>query len=153
MRTIVSHIRSGFAAAFFPRLSEWFPAAVISGIGWMLSANEDLMARDPSISYDQLLEIAPQGVWSVGLLLFGTLRLTVLLINGAWRRSPWLRAGMAFLSCFVWTVLALSFSRIFGFAFIAFVGWLGQDLFNVMRAMRDARTVDDAVRDGSIGSK
>lgn len=140
---ILAHIRSSFAAAFFPRRSEWSSAAVIAALGLVLTFNETLMATSPGRGYLLLLSIAHQPVWAMVLLLFGLARLLVLLINGLWRRSPHLRAGSAFLACLLWTQLVLSFAPTLGFAFTMACGWLATDMFNVFYAMRDARSVDD----------
>jgi hypothetical protein len=85
------------------------------------------------------------------MIVFGLVRLMILLINGAWRRSPHGRAVTAFLCCFFWTQIVLSFAPTFGFAFVMACGWLGADVINVMRAMRDARTVDEAYARGRAG--
>lgn len=147
---VFAHIRENFAAAFFPRLSEWLAAFVVLALGWMLTANPDLMMPGKT-DYQLMLMIASQPFWSTVLILFGVCRLTILLINGAWRRSPHLRALAAFLSCFFWTQIALSFAPTFGFAFILACGWLGMDMINIMRAMRDARTIDDTYARSNAG--
>ncbi|WP_283196626.1 hypothetical protein [Rhizobium sp. BT04] len=147
---VFAHIRDNFAAAFFPRLSEWLAGFVLLGLGWMLSANPDLMQAG-KLDYQLMLIIASQSFWSTVLIIFAGCRLSVLLINGAWRRSPHLRALAAFLSCFFWTQITLSFAPTFGFAFILACGWLGMDMINIMRAMRDARTIDDTYRRGIVG--
>ncbi|MCO5083210.1 MAG: hypothetical protein M9955_16325 [Rhizobiaceae bacterium] len=141
---IIAHIRTSFAEAFFPRLSEWTPAGTIAFLGWILTVNPDLMFSTSSAAYDLMLSIASQPHWSLILMTLGAARLAVLLINGAWRRSPWARALMAFVSCFLWTQIMLSFLPVFGLAFGMSVGFLVTDVINVFRAMRDARTVDDA---------
>lgn len=145
---IFAHIRASFVDAFFPRWAEWIASLVLLGLGWMLLVNPELMSRAVAAGngrgYRLMLELFGQPTWSVLLILFGIARLTILLINGAWRRSPWGRAGSAFVACFFWTMIALSFAPTFGFAFIMAFGWLVTDLVNIMRAMRDARTVDDA---------
>lgn len=147
---VFAHIRDNFAAAFFPRLSEWLAGFVLLGLGWMLSANPALM-QGGELDYQLMLIIASQPFWSTVLIIFAGARLSVLLINGAWRRSPHLRALAAFLSCFFWTQITLSFAPTFGFAFILACGWLGMDMINIMRAMRDARTIDDTYRRGIVG--
>lgn len=143
---VFAHIQKNFAAAFFPRLSEWWAASVMFALGWMLAANPDLMASSPARIYDAMLSIAPQTTWSSSLIIFACLRLTVLLINGAWRRSPHLRALSAFLSCFLWTQITLSFATSLDFSFVLACGWLGTDMINIMRAMRDARLIDHYVQ-------
>lgn len=140
--TVFAHIRDNFEKAFFPRLSEWWAAALLMGVGWMLGSNPDLMDNQMTHAYDLMLMIAEQQKWAIIMKLFATARLFVLLINGAWRRSPHLRALCAILSCFFWTQIALSFAPIFGFAFMFAAGILALDFVNTIRAARDARTVD-----------
>jgi hypothetical protein len=145
---IIAHLRASFAQAFVPRLSEWTPAAVIAALGWVLTINPDLMgaavADGRGRGYELMLKLAPQHSWALSLMLFGGVRLAVLLINGAWRRSPLARAIAAFLACFLWTQIAISFAPTLGFAFTMAAGFLGMEIVNTFRAMRDARIVDDA---------
>lgn len=149
---IVAHIRDNFSAAFFPRLPEWIASSVLLLIGVTLSINTDLMSSAIAGGYGKgytlLLTIAGQGVWATALTVFGFTRLLVLLINGAWRRSPVARAVFAFLSCFFWTQIVLSLAPTFGLAFASFCGWLVADMVNIMRAARDARTVNDVLARG-----
>lgn len=149
---ILAHLKTSFAEAFFPRWAEWAASGVLLSLGWMLWINEALMATAIAggygKGYELLLEVATQPAWAAALICFGAIRLSILFINGAWRRSPWGRAGAAFLSCFFWTQIVLSFAPTFGFAFIMACGWLVTDMINVMRAMRDARIVDDAYARG-----
>lgn len=143
--------RQHLADAFFPRMSEWGAAGMLFALGWMLSANPDLMGGAKSNAYDLMLAMAHQDTWSKIMMGFGGIRLTILMINGYWRRSPHLRALTAFLSCFFWTQIVLSFAPTFGFVFIFACGYLAQDFATIIRAMRDARTVDDAHARGLIG--
>ncbi|MGX9145957.1 hypothetical protein ACWTU9_20340 [Mesorhizobium sp. 128a] len=151
----MAHFKTSFAEAFFPRWAEWAASGVLLSLGWMLWFHEMLMATAIAGGYGQgyllLLEITDQATWSMVLIFFGAVRLCILLINGAWRRSPWGRAGAAFVSCFFWTQIVLSFAPTFGFAFIMACGWLVTDMINVMRAMRDARIVDEAYARGKQG--
>lgn len=140
------HMTTSFSAAFPPRRSEWFAAAVVFGMGWMLSINDGLLQTQGRVGYALMIQVATQEVWAMLLVLVGVVRLLVLFANGAWRRSPHARAFTAFASCFVWTQLALSFFPTFGFAFIMACGWLASDMVNILMAMRDARLVDDAYR-------
>lgn len=146
---IMAHIRDNFTAAFFPRWAEWAAASVLLGIGLMLTVNTDLMVSSVANGYGKgyqlLLAIAGQSVWATTLTIFGSIRILILLINGAWRRSPVARAATAFVSCFFWTQMVLSFEPTFGFAFVMACGWLLTDVVNVMRASRDARTVNDVL--------
>lgn len=141
---IIAHLRTSFVEAFFPRLSEWTAAAVIAALGWVLMSNPDLMASGTGRGYLLMLAVAPQHAWAKALVVFGAGRLVILLINGAWRRSPLARTITAFLACFLWTQLVLSFAPTFGFAFTMAAGFLGMEIVNTFRAARDMRIVDDA---------
>lgn len=146
---IFAHIRDNFANAFFPRLSEWAAAGCLLGVGLMLSANGDLMTSTKTQAYQLMLMIADQSTWASILKIFASLRLIILLINGAWRRSPHLRAISAFLTCYFWTQITLSFLPTFGFAFVFAAAFLCLDFVNSIRAARDARIVDNAYSKGA----
>ena len=148
---ILAHIRSNFAAAFFPRMSEWACAAAIFGIGLVLHFNVDLMVNATTSTYSLMLSIATQQTWSRALLVFGICRLVVLLINGAWRRSPHLRSIMAILSCFPLYTIAMSVLPVFGMLMVFAWIFLGMDVINAVRAAGDAKTVDHAHARGNDG--
>lgn len=153
MIMVFAHIRDNFAAAFFPRLSEWACAVAVFGVGVVLFVNADLMAQSRSGAYALMLAIGSQASWAKGLIAFGFLRLIVLVINGAWRRSPHLRSIMAILSCFPLYTLAMSFLPVFGVAMVFAWVFLGMDVFNAVRAAGDARTVDHAHARGQDGTR
>lgn len=141
---IFAHIRNNFAEAFFPRLSEWVAAGVLFALGWMLSSNETLMSSASTQAYRFMLSVADQQTWAWLLMCFGFARLVVMIINGGWRRTPHARVVSAFLSCFIWAQLMVSFAAVPGFALVMAGGYLALDLCNILRAARDARTVDDS---------
>jgi hypothetical protein len=140
---VFAEMRDHFAAAFFPRRSEWAGAALLILSGLILFWNPTLMASSRSNAFDLMEAIFRQETWAKLLFSFGLIRFTVLLINGAWRRSPHLRAITALLSCFIWMQVALSLSASFGLAFAAYAVFLGLEFSNIIVASRDARTVDD----------
>lgn len=146
-----AHIRDNFAAAFFPRLSEWACASAVFGVGVVLDINSDLMATTHSSAYVLMLSIASQTAWAKAMVIFGLCRLLVLLVNGAWRRSPHLRSIMAILSCFPLYTIAMSFMPIFGIAMVFAWVILGMDVINAVRAAGDARIVDHAHARGKDG--
>lgn len=148
---MLAHIRDNFASAFFPRLSEWACATAVFGVGVVLHVNADLMENLQSNAYQLMLTIGPQATWAKALIIFGICRLLVLLINGAWRRSPHLRAVMAILSCFPLYTIAMSFLPVFGIAMVFAWIFLGMDVINAVRAAGDARTVDHAHARGKDG--
>lgn len=142
---IFAHIRTRFADAFFPRMMEWQAASVMSWGGFMLFTNDDLMATSPK-GYSLMLEWASQPTWAWFASVLGISRLVVLVINGAWRRSPHARAVTAFLACGMWFPLSMSFSTTAGWGFVLATGMLCGDALNIIRTARDARTVDDMYR-------
>lgn len=144
----MAHIRHSFADAFFPRLSEWSCASCLLALGFMLSANPELMLSSKTQAYQLLSMIANQSTWAAIMQGFAIVRLMILLVNGAWRKSPHLRSFSAFLTCFFWTQIMLSFLPTFGFAFILSLWILLQDITNSIRAARDARIVDHAYGKG-----
>jgi hypothetical protein len=138
----VAHVRDSFSAAFYPRLSEWSCAALLILIGFMLVINPGLMADGKSQAHALMLMVGQQSAWAQALLILGGIRISVLIINGAWRRSPHLRAVLAFLSCGPLCLIALSFTPVMGIS-TAYV-WvpLATDMINAIRAAGDARNVD-----------
>jgi len=150
---VLAHIRDNFTAAFFPRLSEWACAVAVFGVGTVLIFNEDLMTRSTSNAYGLMLSIGGQPAWAKALVIFGVARLLVLLINGAWRRSPHLRSIMAILSCFPLYTIAMSFMPVFGIAMIFAWVFLGMDVINAVRAAGDAKVVDHAHARGNDGRR
>lgn len=151
MTIMMTSFTRHFSDAFFPRLSEYTLAGHLLLLGYILTVNKTLM-DNPSISYQLLESLGPQEWWAKVLLVMGTVRFLILVVNGAYRRSPHLRAITAILSCFVWFQVAASFYSIFGWAFAAYAVAAVSDMMNVMRCMRDARIVDDAFKHGASGS-
>lgn len=142
MLVFATHVRDNFANAFFPRLSEWWAATLLGGLGFVLSANPDLMASSKANAYQMMLMIWHQETWALIMKLFAGCRLVILLVNGAWRRSPHLRAAGAILTCFFWMQITLSVASTFGLLFGLAAGVLVLDFANFIRALRDARIVD-----------
>lgn len=141
---ILAHIRSNFAASFFPRMSEWAAAVAVFAVGVVLWSNPTLMQSTTTKAYGMMLMVAEQATWSKALMAFGGARLIVLAINGAWRRSPHARTVMAVLSCFPLYTIAMSFLPTQGIAMVLAFVVLGMDVVNAVRAAGDARTIDYA---------
>ena len=147
---LISHIRKNFSSSFFPRLSGWGAAGVTVFIGWRLMQDPTFM-QNAARGYGIMLEVAPQGVWAFWFIVLGGVRLMILLVNGAIKRSPWWRAFSAGFSCFLWTCVWLSMKEVQGLTFCMVSGYLWMDFMNILRTMQDARTVDDALKDQRSG--
>ena len=148
---LMAHIKENFRAAFYPRLSEWACALMIFNWGVVLHNKVGLMEQHESFRI--LLQLAYQDTWSTVGMVLGAFRLVVLLINGAWRRSPHLRGFTAFLCIFVWFQIVLSFSAIFGTGMATYPVILLMEMINLKRSFEDARLVDDAYRGSGNGQR
>ncbi|MDS1135167.1 hypothetical protein [Nitratireductor indicus] len=140
---ILAHIKRSFRETFPVRASEWALAAMIFNWGIILVFNDDLFASHPS--YRVLKDTMAQDCWTVLCLGVGGFRLLVLLINGAWRRSPHLRAAGAFLSILFWFQISMGFALVgtWGTALAVYPVLLLLDSYNAIRAVTDAAVSDE----------
>lgn len=103
-----------------------------------------------------LADHGSQGLWGGAALVIAALRLLALIINGtfadtAWsRRSPHVRAAMAFLSCFFWLSQSLSvwITDVTATGLSASVVFFALDIYNIVRTSTDARHADEAWKHG-----
>lgn len=136
-RVIMTHIANSFKETFPTRASEW-------ALGTMLLIWSALMVIEPALLSNSrlrgMLLIFDQDTWAMIALIVGGGRLLILGVNGAWRRTPHLRSGAAFISCFFWFQLTISILQldqiVTGLAFFPVLFFL--DMYNVFRAARDA---------------
>tara|TARA_R110002020_G_scaffold467027_4_gene690230 strand:+ start:39503 stop:39967 length:465 start_codon:yes stop_codon:yes gene_type:complete len=137
------HISRSFRQTFAVRASEWALALMLLNWSIVLFANPELFADRPS--YAPLAAIMPQDTWALVCCSAGAGRLVVLMINGAWRRTPHLRAGGAFVSCFFWFQITMGFaqSEIWGTGMAIYPVLLALDAYNVIRAITDAAIIDN----------
>lgn len=140
---ILAHLRSSLRETFPARASEWALATILLNWSTILYLNPTLFATVPSFSI--ISEIAPQPVWLALCGLAGGARLVILLINGAWRRSPHARAVGAFVSCFFWFEISvgLFLAGTWGTGLAVYPVLLLLDSFNVLRAGGEAGLSDD----------
>lgn len=138
---IFTHISRSFRDTFPTRASEW-------ALGTILFVWSILMVFEPNLmnnaNLGSLLELATQDTWALLAMGVGGGRLLILGINGAWRRSPHLRATAAFISCLFWFQFTISIIQmemivtdlaIFPVLFLL-------DVYNVYCASRDAGNSD-----------
>lgn len=135
-----------FQQTFPLRIAEWLMSAILIGWGVILALNSDVFARSPAMV--ELAHNAPQGYWAVGMLALGLMRFAMLVVNGAWRASPHLRALGAFLTCFVWLQISFGLARsgVPNVGLAVYPWFLLLDTYNVFRAMSDARVADDRAK-------
>jgi hypothetical protein len=102
--------------------------------------------------FGMMMALMPQRGWGVLATGVGLFRMTLLLINGAWRASPHGRVLGAQVSCFMWSMLfmsAIAADRIVqsvGFWLLFFVF----DAFSAVDAAGDARMADEKARSARL---
>ncbi|MBL8578073.1 MAG: hypothetical protein JNK47_12665 [Mesorhizobium sp.] len=108
----------------------------------VLQVNPDLFKNAPS--FGPLAQMVQQSTWAMLCLVVGGGRLVMLAINGAWRRSPHLRALAAFISCFFWFQISLGFLQAgtFGTGLAIYPVLFALDVYNAFRAAGDAGSSD-----------
>lgn len=141
-----------FQQTFPLRIAEWLMSAVLISWGVILGLNSTVFAISPVMG--ELAHNAPQGYWAVGMLALGLVRFVMLVVNGAWRASPHLRAAGAFLTCFVWLQISFALARtgIPNVGLAVYPWFLLLDTYNVFRAMSDARVADDRAKGANSGA-
>ncbi|MCO6386255.1 hypothetical protein [Aliihoeflea sp. 40Bstr573] len=139
---IFAHLKTSFRETFPARASEWALSGMLMGWSVILTINEDLFAT--GASYAKMAELADQETWATLCLYAAALRLLMLLVNGAWRRSPHLRALGAFIACGFWFQITIGFIQAgtvsTGLAVYPFLLLL--DSYNAVRAAGEAGLSD-----------
>jgi hypothetical protein len=127
------------------RRSEWLLALAVTMIGIAYLRIPNLF--EPRY-FGTMLSVMPQHEWGWTATTIGTVRLVLLLINGAWRASPHGRTAGALLSCAFWMMLFMS--AISAESTVQSVGlWLlffVFDAFSAIDAAGDARMADEKAR-------
>lgn len=136
---------------FETRACEWMLAFIELGWGAILLTPYPIF-RD-NIYFSSMALLADQYVWGAVALLTGILHLTALYWNGTKQKSPHLRAGCSAIGALLWFQTCLGFFAVK----IVTPGWAVYSMFfifsvyNIMRAMWDARASDDKAKAGGFG--
>ena len=143
---LILHIRKHFRV----RATEWMLSGVMLLWGLLL-LRPGMTFSAPA--YAELARLAPEETWGLACLGIGGLRLMVLVINGAMRPSPHLRAFLALVSALFWYQLSVGFLLADGngTAIAVYPLAVGFDVFNAAMAAGDAGEVDRAARARSQG--
>lgn len=91
-----------FAETFRDRQMEWALAAGAAGWGAIVLSGPETFERP---FYAPLVRIAGATTWGWSLFLIGVLSLTVLFINGSWRRTPFFRQCFSVGRMVAWSAL------------------------------------------------
>jgi hypothetical protein len=141
---ILAHFTQSLRQTFPTRASEWALGLTLFLWSGVLTFNEDLFLINPS--FVALSRVAPQPTWAILCMMVGGGRLMMLLVNGAWRRSPHLRAFAAFLSCFFWFEISVGLWQSspygIGTGLAVYPVLFLLDVYNVFRASGDAGASD-----------
>ena len=127
---------------FLARASEWALAVILFLWSAVLAANPDLFVEGQS--YRALAQIMGQDGWAFACLFIGGGRLIILAINGAWRRSPHMRALGAFLSGLFWFLVSAGLlqSGAYNTGLAVYPVLFLLDAFNAIHAMNEAGRSD-----------
>lgn len=87
---------------FRERQMEWALAGMATGWGAILISSPETFDRP---FYAPLRRMAGAGMWGWSMFLLGLMGLTVLFINGAWRRTPFFRQISSCGRMFAWSGL------------------------------------------------
>jgi hypothetical protein len=129
-------------AHFRHRVLEWALGAITLTVGMTL-LHEYPTLDQPALS--EMARIASEEFWAWAMILIGLARLGALWINGAWRRSPWIRAATALMCAVVWLQITLGLLNVQMVTLgIAIFPWfLVAEGYSVWRAMSDARDASE----------
>lgn len=133
---ILVHSVKSLKTTFDARAAEWALAVAMLNLGLAFTYNTTLFTS--SSAWDALAAFASQETWALACTTLGGTRLLILMINGAWWRTPHLRALMAFLSCFIWWQLAHDLVPNFSLGFAIIPPVLVLDAYNAIRAASEA---------------
>lgn len=129
-------------ATFPTRASEWALAIIMFNWSIVLAVNVDLFATGRS--YAALTQLMDQQAWALSCLAIGGGRLVILAVNGAWRRSPHLRALGSFLSGLFWFLISAGILQAgaYNTGLAVYPVLFLLDTFNAIRAMGEAGRSD-----------
>ncbi|MEF2073466.1 hypothetical protein [Consotaella aegiceratis] len=88
------------------RLTDWLLTGFTLAWGITLAGEGDTFALS---SFAVIKTWAPEMAWAVACLIVGFARLALLIINGAWRKSPHLRIAAALGTIPLWTLLSIGY--------------------------------------------
>lgn len=135
----------------FPvRATEWMLAFIKTAWGFVLLLPSDMFHRQ---TFSAMAQIAGQTTWGWIAFCAGLFHMIALFVNGTQRRSPHLRAFCSVIGVLFWFQVSLGFALSgISTAWAVYPTFVMFSVYNVMRAMQDARLSDDAFKAGSFKS-
>lgn len=133
--------------SFHHRLSEWMLGSILMGMGFLFSLPQVSMGSEILMDMKHTMS---EEAWATTCILLGTVRMIVLVINGAWAKQSHARAVLGVLHLLVWTQISIVFIN---FAVpspgdIIFPVFLIAEIFIVLRAAAEAGSIDASKKNG-----
>lgn len=149
--TIGRHTTRQLFYHFPSRASEWAAAFITLNWGLLALNTEGKVIEN---SAPQLLNFLSPMIWGVIFFLMGAVRLAILIINGALRRSPHLRSASAFVGCFLWFQITMAFLNGVEIttALAVYPVLLAIDFYNAYRIAIEARITDEGFKNAEPAS-
>lgn len=131
---------------FQVRIAEWLMAGVMFSWGAHLLIFPHTFMDNRM--FTDIRQYISEPIMGYGTLMYGIARAVLLVINGAWRPSPHLRALLAAGSSFFWLQIFFGVAHTMRDSIIqSLIPWfILVEFWSVMHAMNDARHVDDKYR-------
>lgn len=135
-----------FRETFRERMPEWVQATGMLGWGLLVLASANLFQTQEF--FRPLLAFMSQSAWGVSIMLIGIMRLTFLVINGAWRPSAHIRAIGCACGALLWGSLFISTLQLNWLTPTAsiYAMLLGLDLISLWFSAGDAKLADLSAR-------
>lgn len=135
-----------FKETFRERMPEWVQSFGMLFWGFLAIASEGLF--EAYQFFHPLLTLMSQEAWGVFAIVVGTIRLSFLVINGAWRPSAHIRAVGCVLGCLLWGSLFISSLTLSWLTPVvaAYAMMLAYDLLSLWFAAGDAKLADLSAR-------
>jgi len=153
---MIVRIATGIKRHFPTRVSEWFLSGALVAWGWILLSPGDTFSASPSFAH--MAVMASERTWGLAAITVGLVRVVALIINGTFadtgysRASPYVRAIMSILACFVWAQITLGLigapNTSTGLAVYPILFLL--DSWNCVRAAGDAGEARKARTDAAV---
>ncbi len=139
----------------FPvRATEWMLACMKASWGAVLLLPFDMFNAGPTAAiFAGLRAIAPQPVWGTVAFGIGMFHLAALYVNGTRRKSPHVRGFCSGVGVLFWSMVCVGIatSNVFTTGWAVYPWFVVFSVYNVVRAMQDARLSDERSRGGVVG--
>lgn len=131
----------GITETFKVRVCEYMLASITLMLGLMFYYNSGMFSSNAD-AFARLVFFASQPTWSIFCTVVGGARIAVLLVNGAYWRTPHARSAFAFINIFLWYQLSAGLIPNAAIGAAVFPVFIVADFYNAVRAAREAATAE-----------